>query len=409
MLRIRKQPLHYIFHCCLTVVLLHFSNIACALNFEVNGFGSFVIGKTISDEQLPNGNQSTYLVVPSLMHKVDGDINEDAYHDNSWSALADSNLALQVTAKTDFDLSATLQLELQGADDFKPQIEWAYLTYAITEELDIKLGRQRLPLYLYSDYLNVAYAYHWLRPPVDVYGEGVTNYDGISVTHQFSTQEVDNELHWYYGSFYNEKAIVWKMKSKYVTGLSLTSTYDWLTVRGSYNLMNNYADVSEDLLTVPSRTITRTNATDATFSSLAFIADFEDYFFVGEVTRMRADPYVEAINIGELPYGAGLISRSDAMDAFMITAGYRFEPFTLHTTYSGRKTSMSVPANPLLRKMHDAVRRSWGLGIRWDIKKDIALKADITLARDKSDSEIQSIKGKSLQNSIFSLGVDFVF
>jgi hypothetical protein len=62
--------------------------------------------------------------------------------------------------------------------------------------------------------------------PVDVYGEGITTYDGLSFSQQFTFKGLDNELQWYYGSFDNENSVNWKAKGKYVSGLVFTSSYD---------------------------------------------------------------------------------------------------------------------------------------------------------------------------------------
>lgn len=402
-----KMKCQISYYCLLSLVLS--PSIATALDFEINGFGSFVVGKSISDELLSNGKRSSYLVDPTLAHKDNGDHNNHSRYDNSWAVLPDSNFGLQASVLSDYGLSATVQLRFQGAEYFVPRVEWAYLTYQLLDNLDVKLGRQQIPLYFFSDYKDVGYAYHWLRPPIDVYGEAISNYDGVSLNYQFEFQEIDSELQLYYGNFKNKNASTWKIKSKFATGVTLTSTYDWLTLRASYNRAESYSDVSNNLITVPQQTISKNEPTKISFSSLAFMADFEYYFFGAEYVHLNFAPYIEAINMTALPAGVGLLNRSDERDAFMITGGYRFREYTFHLTYSQRKSSASIPADPRLQSMHDMKRQTWTGGVRWDFYENLALKAEISHAQDKSDKIIQSVIGKSLQNTVIAIGVDFVF
>lgn len=64
-----------------------------------------------------------------------------------------------------------------------PSLEWAYVGYEF-DNFDIRVGRQRLPLYLASEYFYVGQAYTLARLPTEVYGAflGITGYNGIAAT-----------------------------------------------------------------------------------------------------------------------------------------------------------------------------------------------------------------------------------
>lgn len=64
-----------------------------------------------------------------------------------------------------------------------PSLEWAYLGYEF-ENFDFRVGRQRLPLYLASEYFYVGQAYTLARLPTEVYSSflGITGYNGIAAT-----------------------------------------------------------------------------------------------------------------------------------------------------------------------------------------------------------------------------------
>ncbi|NRR32028.1 hypothetical protein HSX11_17785 [Oxalobacteraceae bacterium] len=77
-------------------------------------------------------------------------------------------------------VSATLQLVARGVDS-SVEADWAYGTYKINDNFTVQAGRKRLPLYYYSDYMYVGYAYPWIRPSQDLYAWQIYSYDGINL------------------------------------------------------------------------------------------------------------------------------------------------------------------------------------------------------------------------------------
>ncbi|WP_394153920.1 porin [Vibrio maritimus] len=68
----------------------------------------------------------------------------------------------------------------------EPALEWAYVGYEF-DHLDLRAGRQRLPLFLASEYFYVAQAFTTARPPAEVYSAllGLTAYNGASVNWRY--------------------------------------------------------------------------------------------------------------------------------------------------------------------------------------------------------------------------------
>ena len=126
--------------------------ICCALatsnasaEVRINGFASIVGGKSLDSDQTLYG------------------------YDDDISFKNESVFALQLTADLQEKLSATAQIVARGENDFDADFEWAYLTYEISDELQISAGKMRAPFYRYSDFLDVGYTYRWVRPPQSVY------------------------------------------------------------------------------------------------------------------------------------------------------------------------------------------------------------------------------------------------
>ncbi len=109
----------------------------------------------------------------------------DTFHDG-WSGRADSLLGVQMDAALSGDLHATAQLVLKERADpgLEQSLEWAFLRYRPTDGLALRAGRLGLDLHLLSDYRNVGYAYLWQRPIPEFYGPLVVyHFDGVDATY----------------------------------------------------------------------------------------------------------------------------------------------------------------------------------------------------------------------------------
>src|SRR5690554_2645528 len=107
------------------------------------------------------------------------------------TSVADLSLfALQGTFDVSDKSQAVFQLVGRGAEDWDPVVEWAYLSYRPMNNLQLRAGKMRLPLFMYSDSLEVGYAQPWARPPQSVYGPiSIKSYVGADATY---TMNLDN-------------------------------------------------------------------------------------------------------------------------------------------------------------------------------------------------------------------------
>ncbi|MCG8668160.1 MAG: hypothetical protein MI867_02010, partial [Pseudomonadales bacterium] len=93
----------------------------------------------------------------------DGDqVDLNGVGDN-YSTSAISRLGLQLTFKITEDMNLTGQLVSRGVDDYGVKAESANLSWDLTSHFTARIGRQRIPYYLLSAYLEVGYAYPWVR------------------------------------------------------------------------------------------------------------------------------------------------------------------------------------------------------------------------------------------------------
>jgi len=160
-----------------------------------------------------------------------------------WNFLPNSKFGLQFTSIFDERFKAVVQIigraENLNNNHFVARMDWAYLQYNATNDLDFQFGRFRLPAFYYSDYLDVNHAQPWVQPPEEVYyiaGNSFRNMDGIKAryAYYFGDWTINSKL--WYGSMEDQLTIL--SQSIYVsvsdvTGASLQVETDRFSVQGS--------------------------------------------------------------------------------------------------------------------------------------------------------------------------------
>ena len=151
-------------------------------DFRISGFGS-IVGGTVLD-----GDGYFARLPDAAGQYVDG-----------IEFKTESRVGLQAVYQIKPKLSVTGQVMFRGVNDFDPKLEWFYGTYDVTPEASIKFGQMRLPVYRFSDYMDVGVAYPWLRIPSDAYSLALTNYQGVNLDMNFDFGDVTSQLRLYLG------------------------------------------------------------------------------------------------------------------------------------------------------------------------------------------------------------------
>jgi hypothetical protein len=196
-----------------------------------NGFGQVVVGSTLDNSR------------PMPANTTLGEYSADP------NFRTESLFALQAQASLSDTLSATAQILADGSTNgnpspgvftntqFTPKFSWAYATWTINDNWSIKGGRQRIPLYHYSDYLQVGEAYPWLRTPISVYSSPVSDYDGVSLSGNFSVGDWFLQPQVYYGNFNGGiyyRQLNAQLSMSNLVGVVFDASYsDWLEIRAS--------------------------------------------------------------------------------------------------------------------------------------------------------------------------------
>ena len=320
----------------------------------------------------------------------------------------ESLFALQATADLGENLTAVAQVIARGNDDWDPEFEWAYLSYDVTDNFNIKAGRLRAPFYYYSEFLDTAYTYHWIRPPAEMYDINFTNFDGLSATYTFNTGDFEHRV---MGVFGNRKNFVESFDvSDYrnIFGVNYDISFNEYSMKlvhitGKLSVDGGTFDTLDPVFsTLPSYFDMHFNVIDdtTTYSAISFNADWGDFFAVTEYSQIDFSKDY-------------LLLQDDSR--FYISGGYRMDEFTFHYTYATTKaddpeslvnnlpnTPETAPLLAIVNQVNNTNRNfsAHTFGVRYDFHPMAAFKAEWIMA----DND-----GASTEPNLLRVGVDLVF
>ncbi len=321
-------------------------------------------------------------------------------------------------AQLSYGITDTLGVTVQGTakaqqDEWKANLEWAYLSLQANDQLMLRAGRLRSPVYMYSESLDVGYSYPWLRLPDEVYSQvQVTNYEGIdavytvplsygSVTFQIAGGQAKNRDYYAYDEQFD-------IDYGKLFGASVSlATNDFGTLRIGYV----EADIKTDI----------TGTVDATDIGLGVNQPLSLLNLNKEKGKFTSIGYQydNGTWISSNEWTSRLIENDgmEAIDSFYLMGGRRFGDFLPHVTYA---------------QLDDNGGRqsSWTLGLNYQATPTVVVKGEYKRVDTKNgfdgvftrsaqevfDNEVNGRFGgavgtptRNYDGDIVSVGVDFVF
>ncbi|MEZ5455265.1 MAG: hypothetical protein R3F04_04020 [Lysobacteraceae bacterium] len=372
-----------------TAVCLALLGTSAQAAVDISGFGQIVVGQAGGDA--PTFPDTTY----------DDDID--------WKN--ESIFGIQVNASLNDTISAVAQVVATGADDFDADFAWAYLNFNFESGFGMKIGRQRLAFYRYSDYLDVGYAYPWVRPPSSVYTAALRNVDGISVNYARNFGKWNSYAQILYGGFEGDVrylGAVQQQKTENLVSLVWELDYDsWALLRMSYHTPTNAVrgvnlDTLVDALIADGRpelaSLLATDGDRAKFYQISGQVDWQNWFALAEFTSRKR---------------ANAAHFSDKKDWYA-SVGYHAGAWTPTLTYGHRSGDPKLEfldnfatTDPFYNRVRSAILKDElddsyiSAGLRWDFLSNTALKLDYT--RFSSDISTR------LDAHLISAGVVFSF
>ena len=229
----------------------------------------------------------------------------------------DTVLGIQISKQVNDSTTVTGQLVSRGIDDFKTEAAWAFVSFEATESTTLRMGRLRVPFFYYSEFLEVGYAYNWVRLPNDIYGIPFSSFDGADLVQNFSLGSVDGYVQINYGRQNNDLTLfqdTYTADIKNLAGISLNLTQGDFGIR----LGVQQTEMSLDSVTDPALTAAYRDLAiaSATFDAMA-----------NEVTGGTLVAANNAVN--EKSEGLRRIDQAQSAAAGLVAAGMPISASTL--------------------------------------------------------------------------------
>ncbi len=390
----------------LTIAALTATTLTAQAEVRINGFANLIGGVTSSDETLYGYTDEMNFSEESLFAiQISGDINDK--------------------------MTATGQLVARGDDDYKASFDWAYLTYQATDNLEVSVGRFRLPLFSYSASSEVGYSFHWVTTPQTVYDVQFNNLEGIKLDYSDYAGDWEYVLSGAYGTFTDDGDGV-LTKGNNTILLSAEAVYESLKIRaavGNGNISLDFSNaedpasraaISAGLAGMRNAGLATQNANlvsladnleviddKATFFGLSVLYDNFDWFVGGEITEITVEDSFANDDI-----------------TYYVTAGRRLGKWTPSVTYQVFDAELdikfqdkinNIALSPLpeenkqqLAGLAQAIQAGQledfsviSATLRYDLDTNVALKVDISKLSDDIDPTADATLLRFAVNYVF--------
>ena len=295
---------------------------------------------------------------------------------------SDSVLGLQMTARITDKAKVVTQLVANGWDEWNAEISWAYLAYELDENWEVRVGRMRLPFYLYSESLDVGYSYPWVRPPLSHYNTEQNDYAGLDATYRFSAGDANYRVSAFYGGYGFDQADFdanAKVEINDVYGMNVTSYWNDWSFRLAYTHLETTAFFEQQTFTppvtvipldmiIPGATLTTGDAAlfegelseSIDFYSYAVTYDNGDWLAILELSTQDVD---KAQYIGD-----------DVLGVF--TLGHRWGKWMPYGGYGREYYKEPLTGNNQFARVTDRDYKMNFFGVRYDLTPGIAAKLE---------------------------------
>ena len=353
--------------------LMLMSHAAMAVDFD----GFMTAGFAAHNADDGNGGEVVYL----------NGITNDPSFDN------DSKFGLQVTADVSEDMQGVAQILATGADqNYDLDVEWAYLDYTLNQNLSLRGGKVKEPVFLISDYIEVGYAYPWIRPPQEVYSNNPINtIVGMEALAVADLGGINLLIQPYLGSNtddvpgYNGQA---QFNAENFYGLAIQLSSRAFTFQVSY-LKTDVATTGFAPFSYPAPGDTPTPISvvnvsaegTATLASAGVSWDVSNFVGYAEYVSRNIEANKDITSPADLADGFGMDMLFPDQTAWYVTLGYRIGKFLPHVTVAHLESDPFV-----LKDAGDIVPSPLGVGdrqdsvtvgMRYELNDSAALKVEL--------------------------------
>lgn len=328
-------------------------------SLKVSGFTSLVAGRTMTSH-LPADYQGPASVDGHACPCYTADWSNAGVYTDSLSLKPESRAGIQLKYVVTPQFNLVGQVVVRGTDT-SPNLQWAYASYSPSKNLEIQVGRKRIPLYFYSDFQDISMSYPWISVPPELYGWEATNYNGASVRYRtavgdtnlavsaFAGRETVKDALYEHLLYAGKTRVEWKN----LAGADLELSQGVVTLRGVY--------IQADVRT-SNPLVSLNDSAKLRAYGLAANLDLDSWFVLSELTQLTRD------NASGYKVTA---------PAYTLGAGYHYgdwTPFLNFANYKEKSSNTALYAPQSYRR--------WSLTLRYDIGISSAIKAQIDRNKD---------------------------
>ena len=336
-------------------------------NIQVSGFAS-VIGSQVLDG---SGYVADY---PNL-----------GAYDDQLDLGQESKMGLQLSANVTEEMRATMQVMSRANNNYDPQVEWLFMNYAIRDDLELQAGRLRVPVYYYSEYMDVGYAYPWIRVPADAYSLDLTTFNGLQLNYRTNMGAVDISSALFTG---RQQANGDSELMSFLFGGNVQRSFtNLLGVGVEFSTDSTVAKITYSQADMEQLRSNSFNVADdgLTNEAISFIDVFVKQSF-GDAEVMveynKYDPFYISYFVSGT-YQVGAVKYYVMHSQFELDAQIGGVPIEEHDTNS--------------------------VGLRYDFQPRVAFKVDISMINDTGFFAVNKDANNDGDAVILSTGVDFIF
>lgn len=385
-------------HCIYFVCLFLTTHVSSET--RINGFASIVAGLDTDDKNFVN-----------------------TPYTDEMNFKPESKFALQISTDLSDDLTAVAQIMARGANDFDAEFEWAYLSYDINENYTIRAGKLRIPFYKYSDYLDVGYAYPWIRPPRAMYSLTFSTYEGLSLISNFSLSDWDISSNLMYGNVegtFFETTLPTDGTLTDSMGINVQLSKEWFSMYFAYLgtkvdiPRSDFESISQivDLVSPGDGTSIKLDNDYADFLGIGFTIDYENWLFNSEWSNVAIE---DNITLDSVQWYASLAYRFD-----------KIMPYITYQTTETKREKASISNNRIPAQIHPAQPplnmflqgildsqifeyKAYTVGVRYDFHPSAALKLEYNSYFDIIDNDSLGSTSDPETSGNISVAIDLVF
>ncbi|NRB37906.1 MAG: hypothetical protein HRU20_05485 [Pseudomonadales bacterium] len=371
-----------------------------AVETHLSGFGS-IIGTSILD------GEGYWVEHPSGA----GYYVED---DNVGLEIEEESLVgLQGRLQFTPEVSITGQVIMRGQSDWQPTMDQLYISYDVTNAWNTKFGKMRNPVYLYSDAMDIHYAFGWMRTPGVSYNLSAIDFDGLSAMYTGAWGEVSNRTIFYYGKvdkdpdpFLTELFINGEFSTQFTTGGVDENGNFFLQVEQRNTIENLWGISTEFYL-------------DSWTLHLAFMEDSGD---VGIATYSDGSTFEEEFPWRDF-YDVA-ISYDDGnwiaitewnqfkgvYTSYYVTFGKYISDWQVLLTYGNFQGEVKLGNGFVLPDESQVALDTFTISGRYDFAAGIAFKTELLFFKNENSLIVFDTDGDGeIESILLSIGFDFVF